>query len=305
MFWPSTPRHVTSSMRGNIPKSVARSDSTWKVSSCSPFPNPISHSSHIDRTISCGASSREHAHCTDLNRCLPQLRKFCHTWNSALRARICVPHGCHNFSTHTMPLRPSESLSDSVSTLNISSQPSTPPRRLSKNKKPKPKPKVAESWDDESLSSSSPSPSEDEGNNDSGIEEKDNTTKLSDVQKDVPRAPPPTPIGRIPPSGGMRAFADDDDGGDYLAPTSARAVAGQRSSTGVGADEKRPEKSTAVASRLIAAGLGVRAPRRTEEQREYDRAIREQERKKKEKEQEEERRKVQEREKAKAAMWGD
>ncbi|KAF4547494.1 Hypothetical protein D9617_41g062450 [Elsinoe fawcettii] len=75
---------------------------------------------------------------------------------------------------------------------------------------------------------------------------------------------------------------------------------------GVGeAGDKRPEKSTAVASRLIAAGLGVKAPRRTEEQREYDKAIRAQEAKRREREREEEKRRKEESERAKKAIWDD
>ncbi|PNS18988.1 Endocytosis protein end4 [Sphaceloma murrayae] len=75
--------------------------------------------------------------------------------------------------------------------------------------------------------------------------------------------------------------------------------------TGAASVEKRPEKSTAVASRLIAAGLGVKAPRRTEEQREYDRAMRAQEVKRREREREEERKRKEEEEKAKRAIWDD
>ncbi|KAF2221144.1 hypothetical protein BDZ85DRAFT_266356 [Elsinoe ampelina] len=77
------------------------------------------------------------------------------------------------------------------------------------------------------------------------------------------------------------------------------------SRAGDGASDKRPEKSTAVASRLIAAGLGVKAPRRTEEQREYDKAMRAQEAKKREREREEERRRKEESERAKRAIWDD
>ncbi|KAG8626863.1 hypothetical protein KVT40_005808 [Elsinoe batatas] len=75
--------------------------------------------------------------------------------------------------------------------------------------------------------------------------------------------------------------------------------------SGDGSSDKRPEKSTAVASRLIAAGLGVKAPRRTEEQREYDKAMRAQEAKKREREREEERRRKEESERAKRAIWDD
>ena len=71
------------------------------------------------------------------------------------------------------------------------------------------------------------------------------------------------------------------------------------------ADDKRPEKSAAVAGRLIAAGIGAKAPRRTEEQKQYDRAVKTQERKKKERGVEEERRRVEEAERAKRSVWED
>ncbi len=66
----------------------------------------------------------------------------------------------------------------------------------------------------------------------------------------------------------------------------------------------RPEKQTAVAGRLIAGALGVRAPKRTEEQRQYDKAVRESERKKRDKAREEERREIEEAERAKKEIWG-
>lgn len=68
---------------------------------------------------------------------------------------------------------------------------------------------------------------------------------------------------------------------------------------------KRPDKTTAVAGRLIAAGLGVRAPRRTEEEREYDKAMREQQRKKREEERQREKAEQEAVEKRKKAMWDD
>lgn len=72
-----------------------------------------------------------------------------------------------------------------------------------------------------------------------------------------------------------------------------------------GSEERRPEKSTAVASRLIAAGIGAKAPRRTKEEREYDQAMRLQEKKKRDQAKEEEERKKKEAEKAKQAIWDD
>lgn len=68
-------------------------------------------------------------------------------------------------------------------------------------------------------------------------------------------------------------------------------------------DRKRPEKSTAVAGRLIAAGLGMRAPKQTEEQKAYDRAIRENEIKRRKKEKEEKDKERLEIEKAQTVMW--
>ncbi|KAL1306960.1 hypothetical protein AAFC00_005597 [Neodothiora populina] len=112
---------------------------------------------------------------------------------------------------------------------------------------------------------------------------------------DVPFAPPPTPSSptvyqereRFPsslsnvPNRPKRSDSPSDDSG------------------------KRPEKSTAVANRLIAGALGVRAPKRTEEQRKYDRAIKEQEIRRKNKEKEDQKRREEEAAKAKAAIWED
>lgn len=60
-----------------------------------------------------------------------------------------------------------------------------------------------------------------------------------------------------------------------------------------------------MAKRLIAGALGVRAPKKTEEQKAYDKALREKEIKRREKEKEEERKRLEEAEKAKAAAWED
>ncbi|KAF5254767.1 hypothetical protein FANTH_506 [Fusarium anthophilum] len=102
----------------------------------------------------------------------------------------------------------------------------------------------------------------------------------------TPAPPPPTPmspVGGLPwesPSGspGPRAGADPD---------------------------KRPEKTDAVARRMIAAGLGLKAPKQTEEQRAYQRSVREQEKKRREQEKEEEKKRQADVEKAKAAIWDD
>lgn len=68
---------------------------------------------------------------------------------------------------------------------------------------------------------------------------------------------------------------------------------------------KRPEKTDAVARRMIAAGLGLKVPKQTEEQKAYDRAVREKERKRRQDERDEKKRKEAELEKAREAIWDD
>jgi hypothetical protein len=76
---------------------------------------------------------------------------------------------------------------------------------------------------------------------------------------------------------------------------------------GRSADEpdKRPEKTTSTAARLIAAGLGQRAPKRTEDERKYDQAMRVQEKKKRDAAKAEEQKKKDDLEKAKQSIWED
>lgn len=69
--------------------------------------------------------------------------------------------------------------------------------------------------------------------------------------------------------------------------------------------ERRPEKQTAVAGRMIAGALGIRAPKRTPEQRAYDRSVKEQEIRRRNREKELEAKAKEEEEKAKAAVWED
>ncbi len=54
---------------------------------------------------------------------------------------------------------------------------------------------------------------------------------------------------------------------------------------------------------MIAAGLGIKAPKKTEEQKQYDRAVREQEIRRKNKEKEDREREREADEKLKAAVW--
>ncbi|KAF4334467.1 ubiquitin smt3 [Fusarium beomiforme] len=142
-------------------------------------------------------------------------------------------------------------------------------------KKPAPKKKakkvIADSWEDSDSESEAELQAETESN--------------KPIPTATPAPPPPTPMspGGLPwesPAGspGPRAGADSD---------------------------RRPEKTDAVARRMIAAGLGLKAPKQTEEQRAYQKSVREQEKKRREQEREEEKKRQAEAEKAKAAIWDD
>ena len=69
--------------------------------------------------------------------------------------------------------------------------------------------------------------------------------------------------------------------------------------------DKRPEKSRAVAERMIAGALGVRAPKKTEEGKAYEKAVRDNERKRREKAKEEAEREEKEREEMRRAVWDE
>ncbi|KAI1412179.1 hypothetical protein F5Y13DRAFT_163820 [Hypoxylon sp. FL1857] len=151
--------------------------------------------------------------------------------------------------------------------------------------KPKKAAPVADSWEDEDVESEpevvSPSLEKDPKVDGSGF-----------------AAPPPTPsspsysAGAAPPWQPMTAGSP-----------SSFSPPGSPASDSSGT--RRPEKTDAVARRMIASALGVRAPKPTEEQRAYDRAVREKERKRREEEREVEKRRQEEAERAKAAIWED
>ncbi|KAL2208720.1 hypothetical protein CC79DRAFT_1320300 [Sarocladium strictum] len=132
--------------------------------------------------------------------------------------------------------------------------------------KAKSKQDLADSWEDEDVSDGEP---------------EESRSSLAGTS-----APPPTPINPnynhdLEPSSTTPRRGDDSLG------------------------DRRPEKTDAVARRMIAAGLGLKAPKQTEEQKAYQKSIREQEKRKKEQEKLEEQRRQEETAKAKAAMWDD
>lgn len=146
---------------------------------------------------------------------------------------------------------------------------------------PAPKPTshpVADSWEEEADSSSStsrtPSPPQ------------------TPTSSNLPLAPPPTPI-----SATYSISHRPDWPSAHFPPTR------QNASSASEPLQHRPEKQTAVAGRIIAGALGVKAPAKSEEGRAYEKAMREKEKKRLEREREERRREEEEQERAKREVW--
>ena len=185
-----------------------------------------------------------------------------------------APH-CGSFQTP--PATDSrQGLESAVGKLSISGE-SRKPKAGSPKAKREP---LAESWEDEV------STGEDT--------ETDAVSPVVAKTDSLPDAPPPTPVSaaqrdaqRVEPY-----FAED------LGRLSASSSSPRRSET-------RPEKTDAVARRMIAGALGVRAPKKTEEGRQYEKAVKDRERRKRDQEREAQRRAEEDTQRAKAAVWGD
>jgi len=168
-------------------------------------------------------------------------------------------------------------LETSLDKLSLASNVSKAPAAITKNKKPP----VAESWEDDELED---------------LEDDEVETPLTvQESREYPHAPPPTPISPASPYAGRGAdrFSQFAEG---WSPSIERIS--ER-------NERRPEKTDAVAKRLIAGALGVRAPKKTEEQKAYEKAIKEKEVKRINMEKEAKKKAEAEAAKAKAAVWED
>jgi hypothetical protein len=176
-----------------------------------------------------------------------------------------------------MSSQDSKDVTSSVSKLSLDTQNSKTPARPKAKKE-----QLVDSWEDEDVSSDTET--------ETGV-----TSKPAPSEGDPQgtSAPPPTPVT---PSYGQATFTPADPAGGYHIPTGSPAG---------GAQAARPEKTDAVARRMIAGALGMRAPKLTEEQKNYDKAVREKERKRREEEKAAQRRREEEAAKAKAAMWDD
>ncbi|TVY43192.1 hypothetical protein LSUB1_G001112 [Lachnellula subtilissima] len=154
-------------------------------------------------------------------------------------------------------------------------EPRPQPSKSSKSFKQKQQ-TLADSWEDEDEASG-----------------EDTDRPLSPQQSaDYPNAPPPTPIS---PSYNRES--------NFISPYgyNGSGTPPERS----GSASSRPEKTDAVAKRMIAGALGVRAPKKTEEQRAYEKAVKEKEIKRRNQEKEAAVRAKEQAEKAKAAIWED
>lgn len=152
------------------------------------------------------------------------------------------------------------------------------------------RPQLADSWEDEAEGTA---PDHAEGD----------TTPVRPGTSDIPRAPPPTPAS---PS----QTRERDDAYQTLQSLNYAATFDPPSHTyspdpSPRSEERRPDKTTSVASRLIAAGIGQKAPKRTPEQREYDQAMKIQEKKKRVLAKEEEEKRRRDKEQAQKDIWGD
>jgi len=170
-------------------------------------------------------------------------------------------------------------LKASLSKLSLNSPNSSSTKKSQKTFNP-----VADSWEDESLSSG---------------DETDRPLTLQ-PSADYPSAPPPTPISPTSPNSSRDAeiFISPYGPNGWTDGSTSPARERERNSA-------RPEKTDAVAKRLIAGALGVRPPKKTEEQRAYDRAVKEKEMKRREREKDAARRAEEHAEKAKRAAWDD
>ncbi|OXV11180.1 hypothetical protein Egran_01055 [Elaphomyces granulatus] len=184
----------------------------------------------------------------------------------------------------------SKALLESLEPLSISNRRPEPdvPRPIVKKAITKPKTKkvhVAEFWEDE-LSSTSEAELE---------QETSTVISPSSSNAEDPLAPPPTPVS---------TFRQESWAATSRSPPSAgTSPPGTTRINSPSAPRVRPEKQTAVAGRMIAGALGIRPPARTEEQRAYDRAMKEKEIKRRNRAKEEEAKAKEEDDRAKAAIW--
>ncbi|KAK0619849.1 hypothetical protein B0T14DRAFT_566658 [Immersiella caudata] len=193
----------------------------------------------------------------------------------------------------------SADIASRVSKLSLETPSGSAGARSSKTQKTKKAPAVADSWEDEDVSSGSKAGSDKDGDSASDDEQDQDRKATRSTGQAGTAAPPPTPMS--PTYGSKHPFPPSAASGDASFDSPYGADVG-----GAGVPEKkRPEKTDAVARRMIASALGVKVPRMTEEQKKYDQAMREKERRRREEDKALQKKKEDEALKAKQAIWED
>ncbi|CAD0097533.1 unnamed protein product [Aureobasidium mustum] len=163
-------------------------------------------------------------------------------------------------------------------------KPKTTTRAMAPHRKySKPTTEVADSWEEEASTDREPS----------------STSATTHIANPTSEPAPVPKSSYVPPHLKYRSAAPSPPSHSVTPPSRSGTPSSSASS------ERRPEKTNAVAHRLIAGALGVKVPRRTEEQRAYDKAMREQEKRKRDKEREAKKKAEEDAAKAKAAIWDD
>lgn len=197
-----------------------------------------------------------------------------------------------------MSSKSNNEVSSGLAKLSLKTAELTPPNQ-SKAKVPKRKnvSPVVDSWEDEA---------DEDDEEASGAE--DTTPVVSSSATTTAyagtSAPPPTPMSPVANATKTRAFSPATVSGPAGFTIPPFDGAGDTNSANA-PPSKRPEKTDAVARRMIASALGMRAPKMTDEQKAYDRAVREKEKKRRAEEKEREKLAEEEREKARKAIWDD
>lgn len=129
------------------------------------------------------------------------------------------------------------------------------------------------------------------------------------VKSYAPSPPPPTPASPLSPqasrdSTNSRAARVRQAEGAAASPFLVRGHPGSMTELDE-SDRARQEKTDAVAKRMIAGALGMRAPRKTEEETQYEQAMKDRVRKKRDEDLARKRAEEEASARAKAAAWAD
>ncbi|KAL5594675.1 hypothetical protein BROUX41_001591 [Berkeleyomyces rouxiae] len=124
---------------------------------------------------------------------------------------------------------------------------------------------------------------------------------------DTEAAPPsPKPTTAVTDSSASKpAPASSADWHNFGNPYTSASPLTTGSRTTSSSSQRRPEKTDAVARRMIAGALGLKAPKQTEEQRAYHKALLEREKLQRREAREAKQRQEEEAAKARVAVWED